>query len=97
MGVRYWPPSIPREATVAAFDLMLKSFGFSECVKRTLEKGVHKVALYMLAGSPKHMAKQTEKGKWSSKLGDEQDVEHLLDALEGPEYGTVYKVYCRPS
>ena len=48
MGVRYWPPSIPREETVAAFDLMLKSFGFSECVKRTLEKGVHKVALYTL-------------------------------------------------
>ncbi|HEX4644075.1 MAG TPA: hypothetical protein VH598_00545, partial [Verrucomicrobiae bacterium] len=37
-----------------------------------------------------HAAIQTEDGKWRSKLGDFEDIEHnLLSSLEGTWYGTV--------
>ncbi len=39
---------------------------------------------------PKHMARQLTDGKWTSKVGGEEDVTHFtLDAMEayGPRYG----------
>ena len=95
MGDGFWPSNIPREVTITAFEGMLQQQGYSPCVRRTVEKGLEKVALYVRAGVPKHLAKQTPKGKWSSKLGIVEDIEHSLDALGGPEYGVVHQVYSR--
>jgi hypothetical protein len=48
-------------------------------------------------GQPTHAAKQMESGKWSSKLGDWEDVEHAtLEALEGDFYGKVAQILKRP-
>lgn len=96
MGVRFWPPNIARQETIAAFEEMLQQQGYSRCLRRTVERGLEKVALFVRAGVPKHLAKQTTKGKWSSKLGEVEDIEHSLDALDGPEYGAVHQVYSRP-
>jgi hypothetical protein len=39
-------------------------------------------------GSPEHVSRQLESGKWTSKIGRLEDIEHpTLAALEGKEYG----------
>lgn len=96
MGVCYWPSDVPREISVDAFDQMLRQQGFAPCANRTVEIGLEKVVLYTLAGTPTHLARQLSKGKWSSKLGQAEDIEHTNNALEGPEYGTIHQVYSRP-
>ncbi|MGB5082363.1 MAG: hypothetical protein WBO23_16675 [Burkholderiales bacterium] len=94
-GQHYWPPKARRVLSIDAFTEMLALFGFSPTASRVFEKGVDKLALYSLNASPTHLAKQLPKGKWTSKLGDVEDVEHTLDALEGPAYGTVVQIYAR--
>lgn len=96
MGVNYWPPEVPREETVPAFEGALVQLGFKPCSTRTPEKGVEKVALFALRDKPTHVAKLLAKGKWSSKLGQFEDIEHTLEALHGPFYGTVVQVFSRP-
>ncbi|MCI0637958.1 MAG: hypothetical protein L0Y72_23715 [Gemmataceae bacterium] len=38
---------------------------------------------------PTHAARQLPTGRWSSKLGPSEDIEHDLHALEGEIYGTI--------
>jgi len=44
---------------------------------------------------PLHVARQLPSGRWSSKLGALQDIEHDLHDLEGTEYGSVVLVMKR--
>jgi hypothetical protein len=62
----------------------------------SLEPGFEKIALYALAGLPKHAARQLPNGRWTSKLGELEDVEHLVDGLVGTWYGGVIQVLKRP-
>ena len=65
-----WPPAIPLEETVTAFDLFFRWLGFVPCVSEQLELGFEKVALFAKsANEPKHAARQLPNGKWTSKLG----------------------------
>ena len=57
MGVHYWPPGVPREETVPAFEGALAQLGFHPCATRTPEKDVEKVALFALQDKPTHVAK----------------------------------------
>jgi hypothetical protein len=44
-----------------------------------------------------HLAKQLDSGGWTSKLGKDEDIWHdNLEALEGPAYGTVGKIFRKP-
>lgn len=54
-----------------------------------LEDGFEKVCIYVnAAGSPEHVARQLESGKWTSKIGKLEDIEHeTLTGLKGVEYG----------
>jgi hypothetical protein len=39
-------------------------------------------------GTPTHMARQLTSGRWTSKLGELEDIEHLtLEQLSGSDYG----------
>ena len=50
----------------------------------SLEIGFEKVAIYSDAHGPQHVARQLPDGKWTSKLGQQVDVEHsTLSVLEG--------------
>lgn len=95
MGLWYWPEQATRAETVDAFAETLGHFGFAPTATRLVEEGEEKFALFALHGVPTHLAKQTAKGKWSSKLGDAEDIEHSLDALEGPTYGYVVQIFSR--
>jgi hypothetical protein len=87
----YWPPDIPRVDTVDAFVAAFAGLGYAPCDDSVLEAGYEKVALYVdLGGTPTHMARQLESGRWTSKLGRQEDIEHdTLSVLEGPAYGRV--------
>ena len=90
-----WPFWSPRIESRAAFVAAFKWLGYRVCNNSRVEFWFHKVALYELAGSPKHMARQLRDGTWTSKCGGAEDITHYtLDALEsyGPspakgEYG----------
>jgi hypothetical protein len=94
----YWPASVPREETLDAFRQAFESLGYVVCAGEEFEPGFEKVALFARAtGEPKHAARQLPGGRWSSKLGGLEDIEHALHDLEGTEYGTVVSVMKRPT
>lgn len=96
MGVSTWPASARREETTAAFVGAVQSLGYVPGADDTLEPGFEKVALFALAGAPKHAARQLPSGRWTSKLGELEDVEHELSGLNGVWYGSVVQILKRP-
>ncbi len=66
-----------------AFELV----GFEQCESPDHEPGFEKVAIYADDdGAPTHAARQLEDGRWASKLGDWEDIEH--ESPENLESGT---------
>lgn len=92
----YWPPGAPYEDTVAAFVQAYGTLGYVPCPDGSAEAGFEKVVLYGLGGAVKHAARQLPNGRWSSKMGAAEDIEHVLQAVEGPCYGTAVQFLKRP-
>jgi hypothetical protein len=85
----FWPID-ERKLTLPAFVAAYQSLGYAPCeLDESLEEQTEKVAIYVSStGEPMHAAKQLPNGKWISKLGDDEDIEHdSLKVLEGPFYG----------
>ncbi len=92
----YWPPGVPRERTRDAFVAAFISLGYAICEGEGPEAGCERVALFEDAdGRPTHAARQLPSGRWTSKLGTAEDIEHGLRDLEGAIYGTVALVMRR--
>jgi hypothetical protein len=92
----YWPTGVAREETLAAFIAAFATIGYSPCATEELEPGLEKVALFADAdGVPTHAARQLSSGRWTSKLGKREDIEHDLHDLEGEVYGVVVQVLVR--
>jgi hypothetical protein len=73
----YWPDNLPRERTLAAFRQLFAGFGYDECIGDGLETGFEKVAIFANAlGQPTHAARQLPTGRWTSKLGESEDIDH---------------------
>jgi len=93
----YWPPSAPRELTLAAFGAVFSMLGYTVAVDESHEPGFEKVALFADPdGIPTDAARQLASGRWSSKLGEAEDIEHELHALAGEVYGAVALILKRP-
>lgn len=95
-GEDTWPAGIARAETVEAFRDALATLGYVVCDDDQVEPGYEKVALFALAGVPKHAARQLSSGRWVSKLGPSEDIEHGLQDLTGMVYGSVVLVMKRP-
>jgi hypothetical protein len=94
----YWPESVPRQETLEAFRQMFETLGYAACDHAEVEPGYEKVALFADAqGVPLHAARQLPGGRWTSKLGALEDIEHALQDLVGTEYGSVALVMKRPA
>ncbi len=92
----YWPAGVPRERTQAAFVAAFALFGYVVCDSEALESGHEKIAVFAdEQGRPTHAARQLSSGRWSSKLGKREDIEHELHDLEGALYGLVVLVMNR--
>lgn len=95
----YWPTEVPREYSLDAYLRAFESIGFERCDSAELEPGFEKVAVFADQTGPTHAAKQLADGRWSSKLGRFEDIEHELDALAGDdreEYGRIVQILARP-
>lgn len=94
-----WPASAPRQVAMNAFIAVFQTVGYAvaDNADESLEPGIEKVAMFADAdGFPKHAARQLPTGQWTSKLGEAEDIEHELRALEGDLYGTVVVFLKRP-
>ncbi|OUL34316.1 hypothetical protein [Nostoc sp. 106C] len=88
----YWPPDIPREETLEAFQEAYQKLNYEICESDALEEGFQKVAIYSNSNKiPTHVARQLPDGKWTSKLGQYEDIEHnnLQGLIGNPGYGEV--------
>src|SRR5580765_3357608 len=92
----HWPAGVPRDETVKAFRAMFESLGYGECNDDVMEPGFEKVALFADGEIPRHAARQLENGRWISKLGEREDIEHNLRDLECDIYGIVVLIMRRP-
>jgi hypothetical protein len=96
-GQEFWPDGVPRQETVEAFLAAFATLGFDPGASVLLEEGVEKIALYAnAAGQPKHATRQLASGRWTSKLGQAEDIEHDLHDLTGDVYGSVAYLLKRP-
>jgi hypothetical protein len=95
-GGYFWPKEIKGDSledVISVYALL----GFQVCETSDLEPDVVKIAIYVDDDSiPSHVARQTRKGVWKSKLGRGKDIEHaslhLLEGNERHEYGWVAAV-----
>lgn len=109
----WWPvgratlwPVATKALTLGTFVQAYQSLGYEICPKQSVtgEQGVDRVAIYVDAtGVPTHAARQLAGGKWTSKLGAWEDIQHdTLEALSdrdglGLGYGTVGLIMRRVS
>jgi hypothetical protein len=92
----YWPPGVVEAVTLDAFRDALATRGYAPCQDETHEPGFEKVAIFADAhGTPTHAARQLSTGRWTSKVGFAEDIEHDLRDVEGQIYGTVVLVMKR--
>lgn len=93
----YWPPGVSRERSLESFRAAFASLGYDSCPSDSPEPGFEKIALFAGAdGIPTHAARQLSNGRWTSKLGKREDIEHDLHDLTGDVYGSVYLIMKRP-
>jgi hypothetical protein len=91
VGVRgyYWPPGLSPD-TLSGWLEVFRLHGYSETTDRSFDPRYEKLAIYVnQTGSPQHVARQKASGKWTSKMGKGQDIEHELQVIEGDLYGKV--------
>jgi hypothetical protein len=71
----YWPPNARAEEGIEALVSAFETQGYQLCETTALEPGLEKVVLYVDGqGLWTHAAKQLTDGRWSSKLGDAEDM-----------------------
>ncbi len=95
-GDSFWPEGVAPARTPAALAEAYATFGFVPAPDGEPEDGFEKIALYARDGLATHAARQVGPGRWTSKLGPLEDVEHSLDGLAGSAYGSVIQFLKRP-
>lgn len=84
----YWPPGFPFSDSVDVLIRIFEVHGYSTCDGPRHQAGYEKVAIYSRDGHFKHAVRQLRSGRWVSKLGEWQDIEHeRVDHVETPKYG----------
>ena len=101
LGVRgyYWPPGVSLDLRLETLTEIFERHGYIVCDDSSLEAGYEKIAFYFddQENEVSHVARQLTDGKWTSKLGPDEDISHnTLAALEGICYGNVVRIMRRP-
>ena len=99
-GGKYWPDGVRPDDSVTAFLAAFATLGYERCDSADLEPGFEKVVLYVdeQHGRVTHAARQLADGRWTSKLGQQWDINHSLEGVCGPDpaYGRVAQIMRRP-
>lgn len=91
----YWVQGVT-DVTISAFIEAYQTLGYELCSRYELEAGFEKIAIYATNdGEPTHAARQLPSGKWTSKLGRWEDIDHELEGLTGEIYGSVQQALKR--
>jgi hypothetical protein len=97
----YWPPELPpKDYAFENFVRLFENLGYKECVGSHFEFFYKKVAIYGIYEYVEkdkwwftHVCDQLHSGRWTSKLGQEIDIQHnsieALAGFDGEEYGEV--------
>ena len=87
----YWPLEQVDGEGLLTFIAAFNTFGYERCSDGFLEEGFEKIAIYQSSdGSISHLARQLSNGRWTSKIGTLEDIEHGEPSeLEGDRYGVV--------
>ncbi len=92
-----------RSLEVETFITLFESQGFERCEIEGAEAGFEKIALFVEDAYFTHVARQLPSGRWTSKLGNDVDIEHELRDLTRRRssfplyrYGAVVGVMRRP-
>ncbi len=93
LGGYYWPDHAPKLPTVTAVEELFEGFGYvkTHLGDTAVEAAVQKIAIfgYDSMNFVTHAARQCVSGLWSSKMGDNADIEHALHDIEGGIFGEV--------
>lgn len=89
----FWPIDYEGKTELEAFEDWFVADGWEETSDSLVEEGYEKIALYTLDGEPKHAARLLPNGLWTSKLGSSLDLSHGFADLDGPAYGSVFKIF----
>jgi hypothetical protein len=94
----YWPTETSKDdCGIATLIEAFRELGYQEGADDNLESGFEKVALYGSGLFYTHAARQLPSGKWTSKLGKSEDIEHdSPDDVAGGVYGAVVEIMKRP-
>jgi hypothetical protein len=93
----FWPGNILNDESVQAFVEFYGIYGYEVCPTSDLEEGFEKIAIYTEDGEVTHAARQVPSGRWTSKLGVLEDIEHdTLEGLERRGYGQATVFMKRP-
>ena len=94
----YWPDHASRTPSIQSLIEAFAGLGFELCEDASDEPGFSKIALYAdEKGHWTHAAVQLADGRWSSKLGPDEDISHLSPHSLDPDfYGGVYSFMRRP-
>jgi hypothetical protein len=94
----FWPTDAASEdCNVPALQRAFNELGYTECPHGELEPRFEKVALFGDGMFYTHAARQLPDGKWTSKLGRAQDIEHdTPEDVAGGIYGSVAVFMKRP-
>ena len=93
-----WFPGVDRKWTLETILEILAKHNYREETDQSFEPGFEKIAIYDdVQGVPQHFARQLQSGKWTSKVGRLNDIEHYdLKCLEGYDaYGPVSRILKR--
>lgn len=87
----FWPDGITREYSLDAYINAYKTVGYTVCQSAEHEESYEKIAIYVDPdGKPTHAARQLSSGRWTSKLGQLEDIEHVtLESLTNSSYGSI--------
>jgi hypothetical protein len=85
----YWFPGVERKWNERNIRQIFQNHGYEEADNYDLEDGYEKIVFYISAdGEPQHFSRQLPNGRWTSKLGDLNDIEHdTLECIAVEDYG----------
>jgi len=87
-----WPADLIGRGSLNDYLEVFQRHGFRTCDRAegtVAVPGWENIAVFQEAGEFSHVAIQLASGRWISKLGDFEDIEHPLEPMEGRFYGDV--------